>query len=283
MSDNSKIKMMLKRPNISWVVWFFPAIAVILTSWLFYDYFQHRGPLIKIIFTDASSVEAQKTPLRYRGINVGKVENIVLSRDGKEVVVFARLTKDAKRLAVVGTKFWVVQPEVDFEGVRGLETIFRGSYIRVEPGKGKSSLLFRGQTGNEINDTTADTVMYRLQTPLSESINVGDTVTYRGLKVGSVSGMKLSPKSQLIEVQVSIEKQYAKLIRTNTVFWRKTGIQANLGLFNSEIKISSLESLMRGGIALAIPNEPGPIAKSQTVFSLESSQPKSVEKWVPEI
>ncbi len=268
------------KPSIVWMVWVFPIIAAVIAGWLFFDYWRHRGPLIKIIFNDASTVEEQKTPLRYLGINVGMVENVILSKNGKEVTVFARLTNNAKNLAASGTKFWIVKPQVDFEGVRGLETIFRGSYIRVEPGGGKPATEFQGDSGSDNNDLT---VTYKLRTPQSDSISVGDSVTFRGLKVGMVSSVDLGPKSQLVEVQIAIEKQYAKLIRTNSIFWRKVGLQANLGLFKSEIKINSLESLMKGGIALAVPDAPGKRAPAKSVFALESAPPKDFEKWNPEL
>ncbi len=273
----------IRRTAYTIAIWMFPCLAAILCGWLAFDYYQRLGPMIKITFPDASNVEAQKTPLRFRGITVGRVEKVVLSPTTKEVVVSARLSREAKKLAVEGAQFWIVQPQVDFEGIRGLETIFRGSYIRIEAGKGEPRLAFQGKTGDDVNDTTAGTITYILRSRITESINPGDSVTYRGLKVGAVSGVRLDRASQWVEIQVSIERQYGKLIRNNTVFWKKVGVQAKLGLFKSELKISSLESLIKGGIAFATPNEAEPRAKSYSRFILESGPPKDWEAWIPKL
>ncbi len=61
------------------------------------------------------------------------------------------------------------------------------------------------------------------------------------------------------------------------------GIQAKLGLFGSEIKVNSLDSIMNGGIELATPNAPAPMAKAMQKFMLENAPPKEYEKWNPKL
>ncbi len=120
MSKKQNDKWRYFKPSMLWVIWMFPSFAVVMTGYIFYDYFEKRGPLVKIHFADAAGVEVQKTILRFRGITVGRVEKIVLSADTKEVVVEARLNREAHHLAVEGTSFGIVEPEVGFEGIRGL-------------------------------------------------------------------------------------------------------------------------------------------------------------------
>lgn len=283
----SKVIKSLKRakPSMNWAVWFFPIVAILITAWLAYDFFNKRGPLIELTFSDASSVEVHKTPIRFRGITVGRVENIELSEDTKEVTVFVRLTKQAKRLSVEGARFWIVQPEVDFEGVRGLETIFRGPYIRVEPGKlgAKFKDKFVGHVGEPSTGTVGGTVSYNLRAEFVDSIDIGDPVTYRGMKVGLVTEVTLDKSGRFINVQIKIEKKFVRLVRTNTVFWKKSGVQADVGLFGAEFKVGSLESLMKGGIALATPDKAGEIANAGSGFPLGLAAPSEWVKWKPEL
>jgi paraquat-inducible protein B len=82
-------------------------------------------------------------------------------------------------------------------------------------------------------------------------------------------------------VQINIENKYGRLIRTNTVFWRKVAVQAKLGLFNSELKINSLDSILHGGIDFSTPEPVGPIAKARTRFGLEQAPPKDSSNWNP--
>jgi paraquat-inducible protein B len=266
---------------MKWSVWLFPVFSVALGAYLFYDHFQNRGPLIELRFADAAGVEVQKTTLHYRGIVVGVVEAVVLADDGKEVLVMARLDREARDLAAEGSRFSIVQPQVDFGGVRGLETLFKGPYIRVERGHGGEQYSFKGSTTDQMDDLQAGLVSFTLHTNLAESLGSGDPVTYRGMKVGSIISVKLDSTAQGIDVQIGIEKRYLKLIRMNTVFWQAVAVQAKLGLFASEIKINSFESLLKSGIAFATPNEPGKLAPRHHRFDLQKDIPKDWVNWHP--
>ncbi len=236
-----------------------------------------------IHFNDAAGIEAEKTRIRFRGINVGKVEKVTLTEDAKGVIVIARLDREAKSLAVEESQFLIVQPQFDFQGIRGLDTVFKGSYIRVDLGKGKPHFDFKGGTEGATTDPNAGVISYYLRSNFVESIGTGDSINYRGLKIGSVIAVTLSPSGQFIDTEIGIEKKYVKLIRDNTAFWQNAGIEANLGLFGSKIKVSSLESMIKGGITIAVPSLPGKIANADSRFELLKNAPKDSDKWSPEL
>ncbi len=267
----------------TWYVWLFPFFAILIAGWLFLKYQDQNGPEIRILFGDASGLEAGKTRVRYRGVDIGKVQHISISTDNKDVVATVSLQKDATQFAVEGSKFWAVIPQVGFQGVRGLETLFEGTYIAVDPGPPDSDFKnsFKGTIGSETSESIEDTSSYSLETNNLESVSVGDSITFRGLKIGNVTRVNLSKTAQTVLVQINIQNRYVKLIRTNTVFWRKVGVQANLGLFSSEVKINSLEALMRGGIDLFTPTAAGPQAKHLAKFTLLAKPPEGWEKWNP--
>lgn len=268
----------------SWFVWLFPFIAVLITAWLFIDHFQNQGPVIKISFNESAGLQAGKTKLRYRGVIIGNVDKVEIAESIEEVIVSVSLNKDAERFAVEGSKFWVVQPKVDFQGVSGLDTLFEGTYISAQPGTTTTSKKeFKGQLRDDSSISTADTVTYYLESTNADSINGGDSVTFRGLNVGQVTKVTLSKTAQTIIVQINIPYKFVRLIRSNTVFWKKAGIQANLGLFSSEVKINSLESILKGGIDFFTPDNFGPIAKPQATFTLLAKPPKDYEKWNPKL
>lgn len=269
----------------SWYVWFFPVIAIAISVWLFMGYFNQKGPEILISFDDASGIQAEKTQIRFRGVVVGTVKEVTISSDNKDVIARAVLHKDATHLAVEGSKYWVVVPKVNFQGITGLETLIEGTYIAVLPGspKAKTQMNFHGTIGRETNESLEDTSAYVLEADRVESMSPGDVVSFRGMKVGSVSKVNLSKSAQSILIEINIENKYTRLIRTNTMFWRKVGVQANLGLFKSEVKIESLESLMRGGIDLFTPEPAGEKAKAHTRFALLKGPPEGWEKWNPDL
>lgn len=275
----------VKKARSTWYIWLFPLFAILLAGWLFRGYFKQRGPVIEISFEDASSIQPEKTRVRYRGVTIGVVKEIELADNNKSVVARVQLQRDAEAFAVKGSKFWIVSPKVGIQGITGLETIFEGTYIAVQPGPedADEELSFNGKLVNDSNESLENTRAFTLESPSLESVSSGDNVTFRGLSIGIVTNVTLSKNGQLGLVQINIQNKYRHLVRTNTVFWRKVGVQAKLGLFGSEIKVNSMDSILHGGVELFTPDPPGEIAKGGTKFALLAAAPKGSEKWNPSL
>ncbi|CAN5503871.1 hypothetical protein BH10BDE1_BH10BDE1_12700 [soil metagenome] len=277
---NSKISAL----KAGWYIWLFPVIAVALSGWMLYDYYKQQGARIYISFDDAGSLQAEKTTVRFRGVPIGTVQDITISSDRKDIVAEILLRKDASGFAVEGSKFSLVTPKVGFGGISGLDTLFEGAYIAVLPGKADAGEKydFVGQA-QSATDPLDDTSPYIIETENAESIGVGAAVSFRGIKIGSVTKAHVANGGQLVNLQINVDNKYTSLVRTNTSFWRKVGVQAKLGLFGSSIKVNSLESIMAGGLELGTPIPAGPMAKAHQKFILIPAAPKDLAKWNPEL
>lgn len=277
------VRRSVEKVKTGWYIWLFPLFAVGITGWLLYDYYSQQGPRVRISFDDAGGIQPEKTTLRFRGIAIGVVKDVFISEDQKDVVAEVLLRKDAEKFAVEGSKFSLVQPKVGFQGISGLNTLFEGVYIQVLPGDsgGKKKHDFQAQAQTSATDPLDDTSVYFLETDNAESVNAGDSISYRGVKIGSVTKVYFDRPAQSVQMQVNVENKYTRVIRTNTAFWRKAGVQAKLGLFNSEIKVNSLDTLMNGGIEIATPDQAGARAKFGAKFTLAPSAPKDYQKWRP--
>lgn len=282
-NPNQKIQKKINALKPNWALWFFPIIALILTGWLFYSIYQQRGTEINLTLDDAAGLQADKTQIRYRGVAIGHIKSITISEDTNNVHALVQLEKEANLFAVEGSKFWVVSPKVSLQGVTGLETILEGTYIAALPGSPNNAKKtdFKISSSSVSDESLENTSVFFLETPNAESVSEGDAVTFRGLNVGSISKVTLSKTGQLVQVQLNINNRYVRLIRTNTVFWRKVGVHAKLGLFNSEVTINSIDSIMRGGVEFFTPQEAGPRAKGGARFTLNAAPPKDYQKWNP--
>lgn len=271
--------------SVRWAVWIFPIIAALIAGKIFWREFERRGPTVRVAFDDATGIRAEKTGVRFRGVEIGRVNRVTISEDNKDVIAHVVLHRDARQFAVAGSKFVLIVPQVGLQGVTGLETLFEGSYISLIPGppKGEYREEFRGQVGMETNEPIDGTVPYWLETAFADAITVGDSVTFRGVKIGSVTKVVLSKTSQSVLIQVNIREKDVRVIRNNTFFWRKIAVQAQLGLFKSELKISSLDSLINGGIEVFTPDDAGPLAKAGAKFPLWAAPPKDWRRWNPRL
>lgn len=264
----------------TWYLWVFPLCALGISAWLLYTYYHDQGPRIYIYFDDAGNIRNEKSTVRYRGVPIGTVKDLYISDDQKDVVAEVLLRKDAASFAVEGSKFSLVTPKVGLQGVSGLETLFEGSYIAVLPGKpdGAAKTEFKAQANTSV-DPLDDTSGYLIESDSAESINQGSAVTYRGFNIGTVSKINVAKGGQKVTIQINVENRYTWLIRANTIFWRKVGVQAKLGLFGSQFKVNSIESIMSGGVELATPSPAGPTAKAFQKFQLAVEAPKNWAKW----
>ena len=87
------------------VVWIVPLAALLVTASVVYDRAREFGPQITIQFKDGSGLRAGQTPIKYRGVPVGEVTAIELSKDHGHVRVKARLQRTAASLAGEGGRY----------------------------------------------------------------------------------------------------------------------------------------------------------------------------------
>src|SRR5437868_985161 len=93
-------------------------------------------PTITISFPTADGIEADRTTIRYKNVELGRVTEIGLTPDGSRVVVTAAMQHEAESRLRADTEFWVVQPRITPSGITGLTTIVSGAYIGMLPGQG---------------------------------------------------------------------------------------------------------------------------------------------------
>jgi paraquat-inducible protein B len=268
------------------LVWVVPLVALAIAGWMVFREFRTRGPVVAIEFRHGAGVEPRKTMLEYRGVPVGTVTDVQLKPDLSGVIVHLRLDRDAADLAREGTQFWIVSPEIGFNGIRGLETLFTGSRLRVRPGKGAPATEFVGLDKAPLLENQEEGRMFVLQAERLGSISQGAPVFFRELKVGVVETVKLDDDSASVLIRIRVRPPYVKLVRTSTRFWNAGGISLRVNLLGAELRSTSLESLFTGGVAFATPDtgrELAPEARDGTLFTLHHEAEKEWLKWQPRI
>lgn len=228
------------------------------------------------------------TAIRYKGLDVGKVERIELTDDLQAVILHARVTQAAQQIARVGTQFWVVKPEVSLTRAANLETLVTGQYIEVQPAAQKAALKldFTAAEAPPKASVREQGLRLVLSAARRGSIKPGVVVSYREVPVGKVTDFELGPTSDRVLIHVLIEPRYAPLVRTGSRFWNASGIGVDAGLFSGvKVRTESLEALLEGGIAFASPDNPqmgGPAQVGQT-FALHDEVKEEWLRWAPKI
>src|SRR5688500_82345 len=110
----AKIKRRRFRLSIVWIV---PIVAALIAGYLVYDHAEDMGPEITVSFADGTGLRVGRTVIRYRGVQIGDVTEIKLSKDMQRVLVTARLQRSAASIAKSGSVFWIVRLGNEIESI----------------------------------------------------------------------------------------------------------------------------------------------------------------------
>jgi len=253
------------------VVWIIPIVAALVGLGIAIQQILSQGPTITIVFKKAEGVEAGKTLVKYKDVNIGRVETVKLSKDFTRVVVTANIDKSAEGLIVEDAKFWVEQPRVTLSGVSGIGTLLSGNHIGLELGKSKKAR--RQFIGIEVPPEIAIDQPGRqfvLQADNIGSVGMGSPLYYRRLNVGRVIGYDLAKDGRSIDIKVFVNAPYDKYVTPQTRFWHASGIDFSLGANGLSVQTQSVVSMMVGGISFetfSLAPDAKPAAED-TVFTL---------------
>ncbi|HSS27642.1 MAG TPA: mammalian cell entry protein, partial [Usitatibacter sp.] len=62
-----------RKPGLRWLqpVWIIPIVAALIGAWLAFQHYIDRGPTIEIRFRTAEGIEAGKTRIKYKDVDIG--------------------------------------------------------------------------------------------------------------------------------------------------------------------------------------------------------------------
>ena len=246
-----------------------------------------KGAVISIKVDRADGLRTG-TPIRFKGLDVGKIEDVDLSEDLQSVLLTARITEVPDRIARVGSQFWVVKPELGLIKTSNLETLVTGQYIEVQPAPknlGPQNSFVALPAAPEAAKQEGGLSLV-LSAARRGSLKAGVPVTYREITVGKVTGYELGQTADRVLIHILIEPKYAPLVRNGTRFWNTSGFDFDVGLFRgATVRTESLETMIQGGVAFATPDgeRMGSPALPQQTFALFDKFEDEWLTWAPKI
>jgi paraquat-inducible protein B len=236
------------------LVWIIPIVAALIGITLAVRAYVERGQTITITFITGEGLEAGKTNIRYKEVEIGKVEKIVISEDRSHVIVTARVNRESKGFLVEDTRFWVVRPRISGGYVSGLNTLLGGTYIGMDVGKSKEqAATFKGLEVPPVVTTDVPGSTFYLHAADLGSLSITSPVFFRRLNVGQVVAYDLDKDGRGVTFTIFINSPYDQYVRSNTRFWNASGIDFALNASGLKVKTESLVSILLGGIDFEAP------------------------------
>ena len=237
-------------------MWLLTAVCLVLAIGLALSSLPTHGPEITINFTQGHGLQSGNS-LRHRGIEVGRVTSVELTRNLDSVDVCVVLNESAARLARENSRFWIVRPQVSLSGVSGLETAVGAKYVAVSPGdpNGRVRTRFVGLNVPPADGLDRQGIEIVLRGDKRYGLSPGSPVTYRGVEVGRVLSVQLSVDALSVDARAQVDAAYRRLLRSHSKFWVTSGVDLDVGLTGIHMNAESLATVARGGVAFVTPDD----------------------------
>jgi paraquat-inducible protein B len=266
-----------RRPSIVWLI---PIVAALVGGFVAWRAFSERGPEITIAFKSAEGIEAGKTHIKYKDVEVGVVDDVSLAPDLTAVIVRARMAAGAEDYLREKTQFWIVKPRVSGGQISGLGTLFSGAYIGMDPVReGQRQRDFTGLEAPPIVTMQEPGRYFVLRSRHAGAVEVGSPVLFQRIQVGQVVASELDPDDDFVTTRIFVREPYDGRIHTDTRFWNASGIDMSVGPDGVKLDTQSLVSILIGGIAFDEPaDSPQIVASAETLFPLYENRAAAEER-----
>ena len=206
--ENRRTAAEMRRSRWPGWIWAVPVAAFVTVGWLGLQAYLHSGPDITITFPDSGGMKAGDTKVKFKGIVVGTVKDIGLSKDQSNVVATVEMDSDVKNRLREGTRFWLVGANVSLSNLSSLKGLISGPYIQMDPGPGKSTRRFKGLEQKPVLNFNGKGRRYMVRFDGAVGgLDANTPVTLRGFTIGRVIQTRLTydPTRTMLETPVTIE------------------------------------------------------------------------------
>lgn len=266
-------------------VWILPVLVIVVAAVVVVQQKLAQGPSIDIYFQGADGIEANKTKIRYKDVDIGDVTNIHVSKDRKKVIVTARIHRDARDYLVQDTRFWVVRPRFTGGNISGLGTLVSGAYISVDVGRSNTERNnFEGLEVPPIVTSDLPGREFVLHAEDIGSLSVGSEVFYRHISAGQVVAYSLDPGGASVTIKVFVYQPYDRYVTADARFWQASGFDMSVNSDGVKLRTESLASILEGGIAFqALPGTSAAPAPTDAAFTLFTDQERAMRQADTEV
>ncbi len=267
------------------LIWILPAVVVLAGAFVVIHEKLAEGTDIEIRFQDAEDLEANKTKIRYKEVEIGEVRDIHVTADRKEVIVTAAIHRDASEYLVTDTRFWVVRPRVSAAGVTGLGTLVSGAYISVDVGRSPThSKHFLGLEVPPIVTAGLRGREFVLHADDLGSLSIGSLVFYRHIVAGQVVGYALDPGGAGVTLKIFVNAPFDAFVTAGTRFWQASGIDMSINSDGVKLRTESLTAILQGGVAFqALPGSAPTLVPTDAAFTLYLDEDRAMRPTETEI
>jgi paraquat-inducible protein B len=236
------------------LVWAVPLAALIIVAYLGLQAFAQRGVDVVVTFESAHGARAGDTPVVYKGVRIGRVTKIEISKDIRHVDMTLRLTPRTRGALRDGAKFWMIGAQPSLTDLSSLSAVVSGVSIGAAPGDGAPRRHFVGLDSPPPVPPGETGSYYLLDGPNLAAARVGAGVYYQGLEVGRITQVTLDP-AQGFRLTAFVEAPYDRLVKPDSLFYSAKALEVQLTRTGLGARLGPGNSALAGGVEFETPAE----------------------------
>jgi paraquat-inducible protein B len=236
------------------LVWAVPLAALLVVAYLGLQALAQQGVDVVVTFDSAHGARAGDTPVVYKGVPIGRVTKIEVSKDIRHVDMTLRLTPRTRDALRDGAKFWMIGAQPSLTDLSSLTAVVSGVSIGAAPGSGAPRRHFIGLDAPPPVPPGEAGSYYLLNGADLGATRVGAGVYFQGLGVGRVTQVNLD-LAQGFRVTAFVEAPYDRLVKSDTVFYGAKALEVRLTRSGLAARLGPGDSALTGGIEFETPAE----------------------------
>ena len=234
------------------LIWALPLAAVLVLGYLGLQALAHAGVDVVVTFDSAADAKPGDTQVVFKGLSVGRVKKVALSRDRKHVDMTLSLDPSTKPLLRANTQFWLIGAKPNFSDLNSLKAALAGVTIGMAAGDGKPARHFDGLDSPPVVMPGTDGTPYELVSSQVGAARPGANVYYHGLEVGKVTDVDLLGRNNF-KTKVFVEAPYNRFVRKGTLFFNVSAVRVSLSGTGISTQLAPGNAALGGGVEFDTP------------------------------
>ena len=236
------------------LVWAAPIAALVIVAYLGLQALAQQGIDVVVTFDSAHGARAGDTPVVYKGVRIGRVTKIEISKDVRRVDMTLRLDPRTRNALRDGAKFWMIGTQPSLTDLSSLSAVVSGVSIGASPGSGAPRRRFVGLDSQPPVPSGEPGSYYLLDGADLGSARVGAGVYFHGLEVGRVTQVALD-LAQGFRLTAFVASPYDRLVKPDSVFYSTEALDVQLTRTGLGARLGPGNSALAGGVEFETPAE----------------------------
>ncbi|MCM8532154.1 MAG: MlaD family protein [Lentisphaeraceae bacterium] len=220
-------------------------------------YESHEQTLLDddFIFLTAKSgynIDTKFSSVYFKGTDAGVIDDVTYDPGRGETKFKIQLNKSFRHLANKDAYFWIVEPAIGLEGIKGLDAIARGPYIAFETESSSSEV--QQEFKLHANAPSLKGESFRLLAKKGYNLKAGVNVVYNDIIIGTVTKSYITDSLNEVAFDIVVAEKYKNLVNESSSFYIQSAIESEISLSGMYFNIGSLASMLHSGIVLVTPD-----------------------------